>query len=565
MSIGLVVATGGPASAATDTTLFTMTGETGDYIAGPATYTYTPADATFSTQGTSGQAYFSVIQPGLAHWWYLDLRSPAGGDLVAGTTYTDAQRASFAVAPHPGLDVYGDGRGCNTVSGSFTVLEIARDADTGTITKFAATFEQHCEGGTAAARGAIYYHSSIPYSANASVTLGGAAQLPTGAPVSLTGVLSDGTNPIGSAALSVSRTDGSGTTNLPDVTTAANGSFTVTDTMPSSDASWTVHFAGNDSVQPLSATHVVTLGKYSSAIALTAPATATRGVAYRVTGVLTSNGAPLASTSVTFTRKDLAGTRSFSLVSNASGVVSYRDVPAVGGVVSWTLAYAGDDTHASASASKAVTVSRLATSVTIKTSATSYAYGARAAITVHLGTTYNRRDVYVYARPLGPTVGTAPGTLIAHVKVNSLGNAIIGYTMRARTTITVRFAGDYRYLAAARAVTANVVSKVSIEAGSYTSVSGGVYKYASGTAYFRSRPAPLRYSGCITFALQIYAAGRWQNAGSVCATIQPTAGYYAYAYTNRNYVGYKFRVRAYIGSNGYSIGSTSPWLYFMFV
>ena len=44
-----------------------------------------------------------------------------------------------------------------------------------------------------------------------------------------------------------------------------------------------------------------------------------------------------------------------------------------------------------------------------------------------------------------------------------------------------------------------------------------------------------------------------------------TAGYYAYAYTNRNYVGYKFRVRAYIGSNGYSIGSTSPWLYFMFV
>jgi hypothetical protein len=37
--------------------------------------------------------------------------------------YADAQRADFASAGHPGLDVSFDHRGCNTVTGNFTVNE----------------------------------------------------------------------------------------------------------------------------------------------------------------------------------------------------------------------------------------------------------------------------------------------------------------------------------------------------------------------------------------------------------------------------------------------------------
>ncbi len=40
--------------------------------------------------------------------------------------YVGAARAAFSY-PAPGLDVFGNGRGCNTVTGRFTVLESVYD------------------------------------------------------------------------------------------------------------------------------------------------------------------------------------------------------------------------------------------------------------------------------------------------------------------------------------------------------------------------------------------------------------------------------------------------------
>ncbi len=39
--------------------------------------------------------------------------------------YPDAERADFASPGHPGLDVSFQNRGCNTLTGSFTVHEVA--------------------------------------------------------------------------------------------------------------------------------------------------------------------------------------------------------------------------------------------------------------------------------------------------------------------------------------------------------------------------------------------------------------------------------------------------------
>ncbi len=110
-------------------------------------------------------------------------------------------------------------------------------------------------------------------------------------------------------------------------------------------------------------------------------------------------------------------------------------MPTIGGPVTWTASWAGDATYASVSTTGKVKIARLATALTIRTSATTYVYRARATVTVHLGTTFNRRDVYIYARPLGTSL-KAPGTLLAHVRVNSLGSAVVSYTMRRRTTFT---------------------------------------------------------------------------------------------------------------------------------
>lgn len=70
--------------------------------------------------------------------------------------YVDAQRAPFAEEGHPGLQVYGNGRGCNTLTGRYHVSDLALD-DAGAVARFSADFEQHCEGAQATLRGCVKY------------------------------------------------------------------------------------------------------------------------------------------------------------------------------------------------------------------------------------------------------------------------------------------------------------------------------------------------------------------------------------------------------------------------
>jgi hypothetical protein len=93
------------------------------------------------------------------HFWIVSFgTNQLGSDLVPGT-YLNAERAPFASPGHPGLDVSGDGRGCNTLTGSFTVEEATFDYSSGfpRVISFKATFEQHCEGAEPALRGSFSY------------------------------------------------------------------------------------------------------------------------------------------------------------------------------------------------------------------------------------------------------------------------------------------------------------------------------------------------------------------------------------------------------------------------
>ncbi len=56
---------------------------------------------------------------------------------------------------HPGLDVSGDGRGCNTLCGSFQIHEL--EVNGTQLERLAATLEQNCECGTSTLRGCIVY------------------------------------------------------------------------------------------------------------------------------------------------------------------------------------------------------------------------------------------------------------------------------------------------------------------------------------------------------------------------------------------------------------------------
>ncbi len=90
-----------------------------------------------------------------SHWWYLSFSSQQLGQTLAVHTYDQAERAAFASLGHPGLEVYGDHRGCNILSGSFQIHAITWNGPT--LKNFTASFEQHCEGLPAALRGCVHF------------------------------------------------------------------------------------------------------------------------------------------------------------------------------------------------------------------------------------------------------------------------------------------------------------------------------------------------------------------------------------------------------------------------
>ena len=137
--------------------------EPGDYIGQGAEVTFTATDGAFSlgtTFNNGVQVTFS--SPGFPNRWNLNLAAPGGAVLQAGA-YESAERWPFQSTGHPGLAFYGEGRGCNTLTGRFDVLELVRDTG-GNITQFAANWEQHCEGLQPALFGQIRYNSDVPLS-----------------------------------------------------------------------------------------------------------------------------------------------------------------------------------------------------------------------------------------------------------------------------------------------------------------------------------------------------------------------------------------------------------------
>ena len=136
-----------------------LNGDQGDYISQGQALFFTSADGVFTAnRNYQNGVSLAFHTPTYSHWWYFDFAAPAGQPLTAGT-YTGAARYPFEAASQPGLSVSGDGRGCNTLTGTFDVKEIQYGSP-GAVTSFWATFEQHCEGSVPAARGEIRYNAT---------------------------------------------------------------------------------------------------------------------------------------------------------------------------------------------------------------------------------------------------------------------------------------------------------------------------------------------------------------------------------------------------------------------
>lgn len=141
-----------PAPPAGATTYFSVIGQPGDYIVGPTSRVDVRANAAFTGSVDASRGAVTItVTPADGTNWQISLSARQGGQLIPGT-YGSAQR--FSSATNPGLDFGGNGRGCNQTAGGFVVHD-AQFSGANTIERFRVTFEQHCEGGTAASFGEI--------------------------------------------------------------------------------------------------------------------------------------------------------------------------------------------------------------------------------------------------------------------------------------------------------------------------------------------------------------------------------------------------------------------------
>ena len=180
-----------PVAAGAQTTLLVLDSEPGDFIGGGKKQIFSLADGTFTARRNFDNGV-SVVFNGInfEHFWHLDFAAAHEVPLTPGI-YEGATRFPFQEPDEPGLSVSGDGRGCNTLTGRFEVLEVKYGSGD-TVTSFAATFEQHCEGASPALFGSILFNSGAPVPPELTLTLTGCTDCKVGDEFSATARL---TNP----------------------------------------------------------------------------------------------------------------------------------------------------------------------------------------------------------------------------------------------------------------------------------------------------------------------------------------------------------------------------------
>lgn len=140
-ALALAVAGLAAAPAALAETSYSFVSETGDYIGQGQTRSYTGADSTIAVSGNAEQLELSVRRG--SDNWRIELGAPRGQRLQPGRYYF-AERSPFRTGRSPGIDIGGNGRGCNRIWGSVYIQQIEFGAD-GAVTALEATGLQRCE------------------------------------------------------------------------------------------------------------------------------------------------------------------------------------------------------------------------------------------------------------------------------------------------------------------------------------------------------------------------------------------------------------------------------------
>ena len=155
---------GGPTS-------FQIQGQPGDYISQGQNISFNSTDLNVTAtlfENSQGlvdwvRILFQGTVDNVIRTWFFDFntRFLPGDPAFAPGQYLNAERASSGIPGHPGLDISGDGRGSNQVSGSFTVNAADFDytnPNSPTITDLSISYVQHSENSAPALTGTLYFN-----------------------------------------------------------------------------------------------------------------------------------------------------------------------------------------------------------------------------------------------------------------------------------------------------------------------------------------------------------------------------------------------------------------------
>jgi len=142
-------------------TMLWLDSQTGDAVGQGRQRIFTPSNSVWQPQsfgGATNSVRFAVTgASGISdESWTLTFAAPSGTALQAGKTYEHA--TAFPSVLTPQLNVDGPGF-CSTVAGRFTVLELVFASD-GSVSRFAADFDQHCANAGPGLYGAIRYSAT---------------------------------------------------------------------------------------------------------------------------------------------------------------------------------------------------------------------------------------------------------------------------------------------------------------------------------------------------------------------------------------------------------------------
>ncbi|MFF7211010.1 Ig-like domain repeat protein [Streptomyces sp. NPDC008238] len=408
--------------------------------------------------------------------------------------------------------------------------------------------------------------------ASTTLTLSAPATALPGAQVTVSGSLGSAEPFAAGTAVTVTRTDSRGGTGTPLGTAAIaeDGTFQLKDTPAVQGVNtYTVGYAGDATHAAAGASRTVNVTRAATTLTVNAPATAKRATKLTVTGKLNAAASFPAGTKVTVTRIDLTTPKGKSLGSKtvaSNGTFSFTDTPYTGGSVTYSVHYAGDTTHTAALGKDTVSVSRAATSVSIKTNHSTYAWGSTATVTGHLGKTGKSRVVSIYAK-------AADGTkkLVKTGTVNRSGDFKVTYKLYRNTTFWASFGGDF--YSAPKSVSRSVGTQVKVS----TSVSRyyKTGKIGSTTYYWFHKNTDPVFTTTMSyyknrkqrFELQVYYQGKWYSSGSQYFWLA-TNGKSAVQLGAPGESGIRARMRStYVkGSSGDSVNTTTygPWKYMYF-